>query len=69
MTTATNIGKALSVVQLLQMGLSLVDLARNTLAGGRQEVSEEDLHAALAENDEALADFQAAIDRAKSEGR
>lgn len=63
------VGKALSVVQLSQMLVSLATAIQNAIANGRDEVTEEELAASVAANDQALAALNAAIERAKAEGR
>lgn len=67
--TLQNVSSAISIVQLMQMGLALMTAAKNAAQSGQTEVSEDDLHASLSENDSALADQVVAIARAKSEGR
>jgi hypothetical protein len=67
--TAQQIGTAISIVQLLQMGLSLINAAKQAAENGQTEVTDEQLHASLDENDAALADQVVAIARAKAEGR
>ena len=42
---------------------------QNAIANGRDEVTQEELAASVAANDEALASLNAAITRAKAEGR
>jgi len=63
------VGKALTVVQLSQMLVSLATAIQNAIANGRDEVTQEDLAASVAANDEALAALNAAIARARAEGR
>lgn len=63
------VGKALTVVQLSQMLVSLATAIQNAIANGRDEVTQEELAASVAANDEALASLNAAIERARSEGR
>lgn len=63
------VGKALTVVQLSQMLVSLATAIQNAIANGRDEVTQEELAASVAANDEALASLNAAIERARAEGR
>ena len=63
------VGKALSVVQLTQMLVSLATAIQNAIANGRDEVTQEELAASVAANDEALSALSVAIARAKAEGR
>lgn len=67
--TLQQVGTAISVVQLLQMGIALVSAAKQAAESGQTEVTDEQLHASLDENDAALADQLVAIARAKAEGR
>lgn len=67
--TAQNVATAISVVQLMQMGMALFNAAKTAVESGQSEVTDEQLHASLDANDAALADQVVAIARAKSEGR
>lgn len=64
-----NVGKALSIVQIAQMLVSLTTAIRNAIQNGKDEVTAEELAASVAGNDEALAGLAAAIARAQAEGR
>lgn len=67
--TLQQVGTAISVVQLLQMGVALIQAAKQAAESGATEVTDEQLHASLDANDAALADQIVAIARAKAEGR
>lgn len=67
--TVQQVATAISVVQLMQIGLALISAAKQAVENGESEVTDEQLHASLDENDSALADQVVAIARAKSEGR
>lgn len=69
MSSLENVSKALSVVQLAQMITSLTLALRGALERGESAVSPEELAASVAGNDEALAGLDAAIARARAEGR
>lgn len=63
------VGKALSIVQLSQMLVSLATAIQNAIANGRDEVTDDELAASVGANDAALAALAASIARAKAEGR
>lgn len=63
------VGKALSLVQLAQMLVSLTTAIKSAIENGRDEVTEDELAASVASNDAALEALSAAIARAKAEGR
>lgn len=58
--------KVISILQIAQLTTSLAAVLRDALARGATEVTEENVAAAIAANDEALAMLDAAIARAKS---
>lgn len=61
--------QALTVIQMSQMAASLVGLITQALQSGQSGVTAEQLAEAFAEKDAALAELNAAIARAKVEGR
>ena len=63
------VGKALSLVQLAQMLVSLTTAIKSAIENGRDSVTEDELAASVASNDAALEALSAAIARAKAEGR
>jgi hypothetical protein len=67
--TLENVSKAISIVQLAQIVTSLSLTLKNAIERGDAAVTEEDLAASVAANDGALSALDAAIARAKSEGR
>lgn len=59
MSDATKaVSGALSVVQLLQAGLSLINAATNAMANGKSEVPKEELQAHLAALDVQIAELE-----------
>jgi hypothetical protein len=69
MSSLENVTQALTIVQLAQMITSLTLTLRGALERGETEVTDEQLALSVAENDGALAALDAAIQRAKAEGR
>lgn len=63
------VSKAISIVQLAQLITSLTITLRNAIERGDAAVTDEELAASVAANDAALAGLDAAIARAKAEGR
>jgi hypothetical protein len=67
--TLETVGKAISIVQLAQLIANLTATLRAAIERGEQAVSADDIASAVAANDAALAGLDAAITRAKAEGR
>lgn len=63
------VSKAISIVQLAQLITSLTITLRNAIERGDAAVTAEELAGSVAANDAALAGLDAAIARAKAEGR
>lgn len=61
--------KAISVVQLSQMVVTMASAIANAVAAGKDSVTPEELAESFADKDAALGELAAAIARAKSEGR
>lgn len=61
--------QALTVIQMGQMASTLLALIMQAVQSGREAVTPDELATAFAEKDAALVELNAAIARAKEEGR
>lgn len=68
-STLATVNKAITIVQLANLVTSLSITLKGALERGDTEVTDEELAASVAANDGALAGLDAAIARAKAEGR
>lgn len=64
-----DLSKAISIVQLSQMAMTLVTAIHNAVSAGKDSVTEEEIAASFAEKDAALVQLADAIVRAMAEGR
>lgn len=67
--TVQNVATAISVVQLMQAGLALLNAAKQAIADGKTEVPAAEIVASIDARDDELQALREAIVRAEAEGR